>query len=275
MLLDKIVLGSNIESLLYAFLNDCFFISTRKSPLLFYRGLSLSLFGKKSEIEVWPKLLFTHSLLGKNINSESFDRISIRDSEISISFGNHIKKYCFEKCFIFDPTNIDHECNLSSTKQDTYLVLDDFEVSRLGGMPKELPPFESYTDPIRKINFYTSDRILGAKYVTDCVVESLLTKQQINTFDYSDSMVRFVLKRYLTSIGINGKFMKINKNGSIKYRKPKITHVRRLVYMEDNNLYSDNDNIIFLNMSLEDIINEVSTKRPSSGGNSTPFRKSK
>ena len=40
--------------------------------------------------------------------------------------------------------------------------------------------------------------------------------------DYSDSMVRFVVSRHLTSIGIYGSFMDTYKSGKPKYRKPKI-----------------------------------------------------
>ena len=106
----------------------------------------------------------------------------------------------------------------------------------------------------KELHFYSSDRVDGSNYITDCVIESELTQDQINSFDYSDSMARFVVERHLTSLGVHGRFMKYYDSGKPKYRKPKVTHVKRLVFEKDNNKYKNTNKIKFIDLSLGEII---------------------
>ena len=72
-------------------------------------------------------------------------------------------------------------------------------------------------------------------------------------------MVRFYVIRYLTFLGIHGNFMKLYKNGTPKYRKPKVTHKKRIVIKKEMNVYEDSQNIKFLDKPLERIFDEVRT----------------
>ena len=89
------------------------------------------------------------------------------------------------------------------------------------------------------------------------MVESELTEEQINSFDYSDTMVRFMVERHLASVGVHGTFMMYYKNGKAKYRKPKVKHVNRFIYPRDNNVYEDTDSVKMLNLSMEQIVEEI------------------
>ena len=113
-----------------------------------------------------------------------------------------------------------------------------------------------------KIYYYISDRVDGANYVTDCVVESRLSKQQINSVEYSDSMVRFLVERHLSSIGIKGNVNGKYKSGKLKYRKPKVKHARRIVKTIENNQYADSERIRFVNFSLEEVFGVSRATRP-------------
>ena len=110
------------------------------------------------------------------------------------------------------------------------------------------------------MHFYSSDRVDGSDFITDCVVESELDQDQIKMFDYSDTAIRFVVERHLESIGVRGRFMKRYKSGKEKYRKPKVQHVRRVVCEKDNNVYSSTESVVMMNATLGEII-EKSTKR--------------
>ena len=138
----------------------------------------------------------------------------------------------------------------------TYRVIDDFELSVLGPKRYELDPLCYSTSLVKELHFYCSGRVDGSDYITDCVTESELTQEQINSIDYSDSMVRFVVERHLTSLGVYGRLMKYYDSGKPKYRKPKVVHAKRLAYEKDNNLYKDSDKIVFLDKSLGEIIEE-------------------
>jgi len=228
---------------------------------MFYRKLSVPILGHKTEPGAWNRLNFMMGLLGLRCSFDKFDTFKIEENKIKVSESGKIFQYEFESCIIFDSTGIKHENLESLARADSYLVLDDFEVSRLGGKKEHLPSLETAENFVRQAHFYISDRIDGCAFVSDCVTESFLTKEQLYSFEYSDTMARFVIERHLEAIGAHGAFMNFYKNGNPKYRKPIVKHVKRLVFEKDNSVYQDSDNVKFLDMTLEDIINEAPTKR--------------
>ena len=141
-------------------------------------------------------------------------------------------------------------------------VYDDYELSNLGGKHPYLEPKETIEHFGGKIFYYISDRVDGAQYVTDCIVESQLTTEELNSVEYSDSMVRFLVERHLTSIGICGNIVGIYKNGKPKFRKPKVVHRSRAVLKKDMNKYKNSAKVSFLELKLEEVLDEISTPRP-------------
>ena len=139
-----------------------------------------------------------------------------------------------------------------------YRVIDDFELSNLGGKFSYLQPKIAKESFAGQIHYYTSLRVDGANYVTDCAVESVLDEQQVYDVNYSDSIVRFAVKRHLTSLGIHGTFMNYYKNGEPKYRRPKIVHRNRTVIRQEKNKYIDSESVKFLDLSLKEILDASS-----------------
>ncbi len=246
MLLDKVVIGSTTESAYYALLNDCYFIPNRQFVPIFY----------KENTETWPKLNFMLGLLSKLISFNNIETIRLAENELKITSQNTTYKYSFETCYLFDPTDIQLDNTILATNPKTFLVFDDFELSTMGKHRFNIDPVTGGSGFAREVHFYSSDRVDGASYITDCVVESELTQEQLNSFDFSDTMARFVVERHLTSVGIYGTFMEYYKSGKPKYRKPKVKHVKRLVYPKDNNIYADTESVKITNLSLEEIVEE-------------------
>lgn len=181
------------------------------------------------------------------------------ENTLKIAANNTTYKYQFEDCVVFDTTHLQLENKVRAARPKTYLVLDDFQLSMLGNKWETLPNMDKELDFGGKLYYYISDRVDGAHFITDCVLESKLTHEQINSFDYSDSIARFVVKRHLEEIGITGQFMTYYQNGNPKYRKPRVKHVGRFVYEKDNNSYYDTKHVKIRRKSLEEIISEVST----------------
>lgn len=260
MLLRNFVIGSTVEAAYYALVNEHFFISTRKMPPLFFRKLDVTILGKKTEPEAWTQINVMLGLLSKRLVFEDTTNIRVVDRTLKIICGNTTFKYEFDNLFVFDPTSVQLENNIITPNPKTYCVIDDFELSILGPKRRSLKSKQGGSGLAKELHFYSSDRVDGSDYITDCVVESELTHEQINSFDYSDSIVRFIVERHLAEIGVFGSLMKYYENGKPKYRKPKVVHVKRLTYEKDNNVYEDSDKIKFLNLKLREII-EKSTKR--------------
>lgn len=259
MLLKQITIGSCIESLVYAYLNDNYYLPTLSFGPVFYETLSPAILLEKRKDFTWSRISLAMALSGRLLNYEELNNVRISDDQIKISSSQGFFKYCFEVCNIFDPTGISLENEVVEKKDTMYKVYDDFELSVLGGKHSFLEPKISDDDLAREIHYYTSDRVDGAHYVTDCVVESSLSREQVYDIDYSDSMVRFAVIRHLTSLGIHGNFMTLYKNGSPKYRKPKVTHKKRIVIEKEMNKYKDSEHVKFRSLSLEEIIDGSSS----------------
>ena len=246
MLLENVVIGSNVESAIYALMNDYYFVNVREHMQPFYRNITK-----------WSRVILELGLSGRLLSYDECPRVRVENNEIKITSDSRLYKYCFKTCYILDPTRVRHENEIIQTKDKTFLVLDDFELSQLGKNIESISNLSEDSDFSKKIFFYTSDRVDGANYITDCVVESTLTQEQLNNFDYSDTMVKFVVERYLKSQNINGVFMNLYKNGTPKYRKPIVKHVKRLIIEQDNNTYKDSKTVKF---KVQDI-NEFKPQR--------------
>ena len=245
MLLKNVVIGSTVQSANFALMRGYYFINAREHMQPFYNN-----------IDDWSRAVLELGFSGQLLSYDECPKIRIEEDSIKISSDSRLYKYFFENCYVFDPTRVSHDNELLEARNKTFLVLDDFELSQLGKNGKSIPDSHDNTRFSKKITFYTSDRVDGANYITDCVVESTLTQEQLNNFDYSDTMVKFVVERYLKLQNVNGTFMNLYKNGTPKYRKPVVKHVKRLIIEKDNNLYKDTKNVKF---KMQDI-NEYKPK---------------
>ena len=259
MLLERIVIGSDISAATYAFLSGSYFLSTAKINPLFYKKVKFRFLGHPRLDYSWSRLVLMLALEGRNLNYENINKVTVNEGLVKISTDTGAYKYKFEKCVIFDTTGLDINNELKIAIPDVYLVYDDFELANLGGRHKYLKPKITKEDFSREIHYYISSRVDGANYITDCVVESHLTKDQINDVEYSDSIARFTVERHLKSLGIDGNFMKLYKNGKPKHRRPIVRHKKRVVLQSGKNQYCDSENIKFVNYNLGDIFSEFST----------------
>ena len=216
MLLKNVVIGSSVESAFYALLNECYFIPTLNLPPMFYNVLDIPILGLKTESEAWPKINLILGILSRRVAIDGQNSIKIVDNQIKITNGVSNFKYRFEKLFVFDPSGVQFENNIKTAKPKTFVVLDDFELSILGEKRYNLKPIIRKAGFASRLHFYSSDRVDGSNFITDCVVQSQLTQDQLNSFDYSDTMARFVVERHLNSIGVYGRAMAKYKSGKIK-----------------------------------------------------------
>jgi len=261
MLLKKLVIGKTVESALYALLTDSLFLNTRIEPPLFFKKLEVSLLGFETEAPAWSRLNFMLGLLGKRLSPDENTSPRLVDNEIKFMSSGRLQRHRFEECIVFDPTGIVLENKLKETKAHTYTVVDDFELSSLGKKYSYLEPYESKEEFAEEIHFYVSPRVDGANFVTDCAMVSTLTQEQLNSFDYSDSIAKFIVLRHLTNLGVYGIFMNNYKNGTPKYRKPKVKHVKRVVIPLDNSTYQDSEHVKLKKMSIQEVLDECSPKR--------------
>ena len=90
---------------------------------------------------------------------------------------------------------------------------------------------------------YNSGRVDGSFYPTDAISVSFLSQQELYDFDYSDTMANFKLTHIL------------NENATKKSIRSK--HVKRLVYECDQNTYKSSEDVKFLNIPLQEMLNGI------------------
>jgi len=260
-LLDKVVIGHSPESVAYAFLNECYHIqSTGFQPLFFEEYENFSLFGTKNKSQIWQKFKLWLGLLAKNIDYPDLERIRLQDNKVRLFGDSLLAEFEFEKCYIFESLNVIHENKIQETKPQVYKVIDDFTISRIGKDVTHIDPVYTKDSLLRESYFYNSLRVDGAKFVTDAVTTSYLTRKQLYDFEYSDTMANFKLKSQLNSKGYIGRKEKGKyKNGTDIYKKFIIKHIKRHVLEQDACKYLDTQNIKFLTASMQDLFNASSS----------------
>ena len=236
-LVHTIVVGKCLESLMFASLvEDSKHIDS--GPPMFNSHETL-------KDKLWFNLKTYLSLLGRSSNFKQVKKVRVRDDVCKVVYPGRERKYKFNKCVIFDNNIVDVENKILSIKKHKIKIIDEFKIS---GVSKNYC-FNKVTTTdsfVKNIYPYNSGRIDGSKYVTDLQVESFLDKNQINDFQYSDTMVKFKLEDVLTNgdfkLRIAGKL----KSGKPKFSRPNLEHVSRTVINQDIVRYKDTKNVIFM-----------------------------
>jgi hypothetical protein len=259
--LNKVVIGHSPESAAYAYLNDCYHIqSTCFQPLFFEEYESFSLFGTRKKSQIWQKFKLWLGLLAKNIDYPDLSRIRLQKNKVKLFNDNLLAEFEFEKCYIFESLNVTHENKIYETKPQLYKVVDDFTISRIGKDVTHINSICTGDHLLKETHFYNSLRVDGAKFVTDAVTTSYLTKKQLYDFDYSDTMANFKLKSQLNSLGYVGRKEKGKyKSGADIYKKLTTKHIKRYVIPEDAHTYRDTKNIKFMQLSIQEIFDASSS----------------
>ena len=110
---------------------------------------------------------------------------------------------------------------------DTYVCYDWIAFNR--GGKHQVDYMKTQDDFVREIWFYSSDRIDGNTLVKDACAVSHLTQQELDDFDYSETMARFKVVNEMESRGMKGKFNGYGPNGKPKHYKFRTSCIRRRV----------------------------------------------
>jgi hypothetical protein len=148
--------------------------------------------------EVYRKLSLVMSLAG--LLPLSNQAISMRrqdDNTIKVIL-DHARsvKFKFENVIIFQNSLLEPE------SPPKYMVLDWMSVR--SGMVHPFDRIEKTSDFVNCIHFYPSNRIDGRHDKKDLVSVSYLTREQMNSYEYSDTYARFKVLDEMKKAGIRG-----------------------------------------------------------------------
>ena len=232
-----IVIGKCLESLMFATL-----VEDSK-----YIDIGPEIYNSHETIKdkLYFKLKTCLSLLGKSSNFKQVENIRIRGDLCKIILSAREKSYKFNKCIIFDHDIVDVENKVLSIKKNKIKIIDNFKIT---GISKNYSFEKISTDDffVKNIYPYNSGRVGGSDYVTDLEVESFLEREQINDFNFSDTMVRFKLEDILTNSNFKLRMAGKLKSGAPKFSRPNLEHVSRTIINQDAVNYKDSKSVIFM-----------------------------
>jgi len=197
------VVGSELDAVRFAFKNKNHILFNCDPHFHSYQP-SCSEFDSTLE-ETWAKTSYRLYQEGKNPFSNTIKtlRIDRKEKLVKVFTKNEMRSLVgYDKLYIFDLENVLGVEDVFSQEILRYRVLDWFDVHTTGGKVDVESLEDLSSDFIKKISFFDSTRIDGSRAHKDIVAESILTLEQINDVNYTDTIARFKIIEQLKQIGI-------------------------------------------------------------------------
>ena len=277
---DKIVVGSSLRAVLFAFNNELpLFFSEIRRPFRFdylapdvrLEALRLSSLEPRTLVTfgddvvhglekrmLWERLLFLLSLKGDVPLSTLCS--SLRCSSKSLVCSNEYAKIAevdYNECYYFGDANCTGVRQKETLANPTYICYDWIAFHR--GGKHEIDLIETEDDFVNQIWFYPSDRIDGTTKVKDACVVSRINAETLSNFDYSETMARFKAIAEMESRGMKGKFNGYSPNGRPKHYKFKTSHLYREKQQEHSEAWMEEDGIRTPTAKEEDLLQALPT----------------
>ena len=276
---DKIVVGSSLKALLYAFVNEypVFFTLPQKPARFEYLSAKLDLSSLKLPINIqtlhsfddkravgiqklllWERLIFLLSL--KGLSPLSGYAHSLRCSDSCMVASNEYSKIMemnFKTCYYFGDPHGAGFIEKRKVDEPIYICYDYIAFNK--GGKHEIDYIETPDDFVGKIWFYPSDRIDGNTPVRDACAISKLSRLQLLNFDYSETMARFKTVQVMKDNGMKGKFNGYTKKGTPRHYDFRTTSMRREIRSQENEIDAASSNIQIEDTSEEALLRDLPT----------------
>ncbi len=260
---DNVVVGNSFDAVLFAFVHNYPIIYTNYNiPFRFdyldhnvdlsclrldntpsiVKTLNDEVVVGLPKVILWERMLFLLSLDSKAPLSNLCNSLRRKDNTIICSNEySKIAEIKFNKCHYFFDKNSANFAKQKSLALDKYICYDWIAINRGGKQKIDL--IETNDNLAKEMWFYPSDRIDGRTSVKDVCVVSLLTKQQLEDFNFSQTMVRFKLLHEMESAGLKGPSNGYGPNGKLKHYKIRATSTDRTIRKLHHSLESNASDI--------------------------------
>ena len=265
----EVVVGSSTAALLFAFM--------RRLPVLFASSdepfrlneisedydlsfMGLEPFQAYNERLVWQRLMFLLGMSGLVPLSSLAGSIRVEENSLRIVTKNQrLIKGTFTKLHVFDDRDIAGLPDPSGETREKNRVIDWVNVRRCSR--HDVRTLTGSSDFASQIFFYPTDRSDNKTY-KDLVVISHLTDAQLNDFEFSDTMVKFVVTEMMREAGIKGRKNGIDykQGGKQKYLSILLEPAEREVHPVIRRYYEPDPRFEFHYKELHELL--TATKKP-------------
>ena len=269
---DNIVVGSSFEAVLYAFVNnypiiysnydipfrfdfidhnvDLSPVKIQNVPSLIKTSADDVVVGIP-KVLLWERMLFLLSLDSKASLSNLCSTLRKKKNKIICSNEySKIAEINFSNCHYFYDDNASGFVNEKTLATDKYICYDWIAINR--GGKQEIDLIETNDNFTKEMWFYPSDRIDGRTAIKDVCIVSLLTKEQINDFNHSETMARFKLVHEMEKRGMKGPSNGYGPNGKLKHYKIRTTSINRSIRKQEHKITGQASNIKIPQIVKED-----------------------
>ena len=273
---DKIVIGSTLEGLLYAYLHGLpLFYSVAKVPTEFEalevddnfwgaldhenipRTIKTSegeLTIGSSKLEVWNKLFFSLSMSGL-LPCTNIQTLRIDDELVKITTqNNRLIKLQPKEILLFDDEGV--EGLARAYKMNKRLIVYDWMIFHFLMMNFDFTMVQTEWDYGNKLWFLQAG---GNRPADGCLISYVSGQTELQN-DLTDYILRFTLKSIFTKYNMKGQNNGYRPNGVKNYRPIKYEFIDRQVVKEKPHLYHDWDNVKSMtHLTIKDIFEEKKT----------------
>lgn len=256
MLLGELVLGNTIEAQAYCFVNDnCRLVNTSEPVIFPFETLDRKYLNTDNKKELYLKLLFMNSMLGKIIFTDIPDSIHVSENSCNIIYGPEKFTIGFQHCKVFDTSGLKLLDAEQLTSQPHVKVVDLFQARSIK-REYDFACISTGDSFVSTIWPHNSGRISGSRYVTEFFTESHIPSTQVGIFDFSETMARFKLAEHLKESRFIGTISGLNDCGEKTYNNISLTHIERHI-IRPNAVYRDTSCVKFSKLTLEEILLET------------------
>lgn len=274
---DKIVIGSTLEGLLYAYLHGLpLFYAVPKAPTDFDTlPVSDQFWGAldhdntptiiktnkgeltlgSSKLEVWNKLFFSLSMSGL-IPCTNVQSLRIDDELVKITTqNNRLIKIQPKNILLFDDEGV--EGLARSYKMNKTLIVYDWMIFHRITLNFDFTMVQTEWDYGNKLWFL---KPLDAHRPCDACLVSYVSGQTELQNDLTDYTLRFTLKNIFKEHNMKGGLNGFRPTGTQNYRPIHYEFVERQVVKEKPHLYHDWDNVKSMtHLTIEDMLKDKNT----------------
>ena len=248
---DTVVVGGNLQSLLIGALEGLPVVFSDPTPPDRFKKLPNS---SKTQLELWERLMFFMGMEGLVPFSDLCQNIRIIDNRLDVTTNRYRKSSMkFKNLIIYDDRQVVGLPLVTKEEKDKNLVIDWVNVR--SGCTHELDELSSSGDFVSKVYFYPTERS-DNKSFKDLAAISYLTDEELEDFDYSDTMVKFKVQKMMKDAGIRGarNGRDVKNPSKFKYYAIKVEPSQREIFENSKRYYGSSDWFEVRHETAEDIL---------------------
>jgi hypothetical protein len=209
----------------------------------------------QNKIALWEHVYFVLGLKGLTPFSSVCNSLRLDTNELT-GFSEYAKLRTIEfgVCHYFDEHST-YNLLSSEDKPKTHLVYDTFAFIR--GGKHHLDFISSDDDFCKKIWFYPSPRLDGNTPIKDACVLSILSDEQIDDFDFSETIVRLTALQKMKDLGLRGPKNGYQEDGSQRYRSFKAQALDRTKLLASPPVWIERDTIVAPQITEKDLLEDL------------------